>query len=181
MMKAKAKAKPALHHDGPTPERMAKGDWAIIAAPKLADDDWRDRTAKARVAVNPLLRLHRLGWFDDEGLRVLLAYQALIETAGYNKSRSCIDFSQAGGCNDRNAIPRYVIARDKLAGIDIALRGAVNHRGIDLLHATLGPFGSETIGDAVERQREALPRSAGMAWARDVFSAAAVALVTMGL
>lgn len=182
MSKPNRKTKTAIHHDGPTPERMAKGDWAVIAAPKLADEDWRDRTAKARVAVNPLIRLHRHGWFDDEGLRALLEYQGIIETAGYNKSRSCIDFSQGGISNaNPDHVPAFVRARDRLGGIDCALRFHVDHRGVDLLHATLGPFGTETVSDVVERKREGLPRSVGMAWARDVFAAAAVALVEMGL
>ncbi len=181
MSKAKPKAKPATHQDGPTPERMAKSDWAVISAPKLADEDWRDRTAKARVAVNPLIRLHRHGWFDDEGLRALLEYQGIIETAGYNKSRSCIDFSQAGGGSERNTVPRYIIARDRLSAIDFALRFHVDQRGVDLLHATLGPFGAESVSDVVERKQQGVPRSVGMAWARDVFAAAAMALVGMGL
>ena len=174
MTKPNRKTKTATHQDGPTPERMAKSDWTVIAAPKLADDDWRDRTAKARVAVNPLIRLHRLRWFDDEGLRVLLAYQTLIETAGYNKSRSCIDFSQSGGGSDRNTVPRYIIARDKLSAIDFALRFEIDARGVQLLHDVLGPFGAETVGDVVERQEGG--KVAGMAWARDVFAAAAVVL-----
>ena len=119
MSKPNRKTKTATHHDGPTPERMAKSDWAVIAAPKLADEDWRDRTAKARVAVNPLMRLHRHGWFDAEGLRALMAYQALVETAGYNKSRSCIDFSQGGISNaNPDYVPAFVRARDRLAGIN---------------------------------------------------------------
>ena len=178
MTKAKRQAAQAPA-DGPTPERMAKADWQTIDAPRLSDEDWRNRGAKVRKVACRVSRMRADGWISDEGARALLNYQAMIETAGYDRGRSSLDFSPRG--NGQGMPPHVVMTRDRLAAIRFALAFEIGHEGVAFVGAVLGPFGCETVEDVTDRMRSGYSRANRRAWARDVFSLAADELVGMGL
>lgn len=172
--KRKARDRAEVLGDGPTPERLARDEWQTIAAPKLQDEDWRDRTGKARRVACRITRMRRDGWISDDGHRALLAYQALIERAGYDHGRSCIDFSPRG--SGMGLPPAVTMARDKLAAIEFGLSMEIGQAGVRLVTAVLGPYGMETIGDVAERIRPGGSRDGRIGWARDVFTGAGVYL-----
>lgn len=175
--KTKTRATVATVGDGPTAERMNRDGWEIITAPKLADEDWRTRNATARKVACRVTRMYRDGWFDEAGFQALINYQSLVETAGYDRGRSCIDFSPKG--NGGGLPPTVAIARDRLAAIDFAMSMEVGTGGVALVRAVLGPYGMETIGDVSERLRPDMSRDGRKTWARDVFGMAAATLASI--
>ena len=179
MTKAKAKPKATAQPagDGPTPERLARDAFDTIAAPRFSDEDWRNRGGTVRRLACRVTRMHRDGWIDDDGLRALLAYQSLIESAGYDRGRSSMDFSPKG---DGAGLPHaVVIKRAKLAEIDRALLHDLDRKAVDLLHAVLGPYGLETVGAVAEKMNPDMGRDSRAKWARDVFAVAGARLADL--
>jgi hypothetical protein len=176
----KAQAKQSPDSPGsfqPTPERASRDEWIEAPAPRITEQDWRERTGKVRKTACRITRMRRDGWFDDDGFRSLIAYQGLIEAAGYDRGRSCLDFSPRS--NGAGLPPAVTRARDALASIDFALSMEIGKGGVEFIRAVLGPYGMETVGDVAERMRPGQSTRASMAWAREVFGAAAIELTAM--
>lgn len=176
----KQTSRPPIAANDPTPERMAKDDFAVIKAERREGEQLgvNGIATTAYRVVNPLVRLHRLGWFDDDGLRALLGYQTLMETVGRDKGKSSLDFTGGGG--DGSTVEQYhrhISRCDRLTAIDFALSLAIEPRGVTFLRAVVGPYGRETVCDVAERMRADLSRDGRRTWAQDVFTVAAVELV----
>lgn len=178
MSKAKTKTRAVQPTgDGPTAERMTRDGWETIAAPKLADEDWRTRNATARKVACRVTRMYRDGWFDEDGYRAVLGYQTLIERVGRDRGKSCLDFTGgSGGESTLEQYHRHIANTDRLSALDCAVSLEVGMNGLALVRAVLGPYGMETIGDVAERMRPGASRDSRMDWARDVFGASAALL-----
>jgi hypothetical protein len=168
----KAKTKPratAPTGDGPTAERMTRDTWETIAAPKLGNEDWQTRNASARKQACRIGLMVKWGWIDGDEAQAIVNYQGMIETAGYDRGRSCLDFTPYG--NGKGLPPAVVRARDALAPLDLAISFEIGQDALGFVRAVLGPYGMETVGDVAERWQPAYGRDKRMTWARDVFAA----------
>lgn len=155
MAKARRKrAAPVYAANDPTPERLARDDFATIDAPRMYDEQvGRDALKTARKQVSRVRRMEIEGWVTRAEAAALERYEGMIEAAGYGLSRSCLDMTPRGGGGPEASIDVRAGAVRALAMTRNAVVGRNSAGQVPLIFvdAVLAPYGSETLTDVMDR------------------------------
>lgn len=152
-LKKAKRAVPLAAANDPTPERLARDEFATIDAPRMLNEKvGRDALKTTRRQASRVRRMEAEGWVTRAEGAALERYELMIEQAGYGGGRSCLDMQRGGG-SPEGVVDALAAARRLLAMTRNAVAGADGAGQVPLIFvdAVLSPYGAETLADVMDR------------------------------